>query len=809
MSVFDNLHYNYRFFLARPNKEIINELNVIQPVYSPQFKSIDELTFTLNYYENNWLQQKDINFDLIKNDYLILMEIRHNDTLKQSQYFIINEITENGIDEETKDIRCFSYEYILTRKNIRSYKNVSLLYDPTKQEQGILNYILDYKLNNDWTISYIDSSFIGVYRSFDIAEQTIIELFSDLERIYNCVFLYDTIDNNIQIKKLEDVGQNRDMILDPSNYLKNITVNTRTSDLITRYWFYGKNNISINKYNVTGQSYIDNFTFFRNSSYLSQDLLDALDDYDVVLETQKTVFTSYLDQLDDLNEDLLLRQNELADLNSELNIILDNEDIAIFNNDHTSYSTYRSQEIEKRDQISSKEAEINSLTSQISSVQYDINDLKNALSYQDNFTEKQIKEIQRFIKEKTITISNIDDEKTLYDYALYYVEQNKQPPVEFSVDSIDILSCSEHSDEWNKIQLADFININVERLNINYLPVRLVSYSHDISNNSLKLEFSSTNERNLEIDNWMFMMKKPQQVSNIVEVERDNYNSYIDEKGNIIYTGSILESITNPIIAPDGSEIGTRGFQFRQTVGDNYQMRIVGDKLCLTNDGWNTFSNVISGSGIEVERFDKKARVQIKPNNNIGFKIQKGNGYGSYTDTLYIDNDGNAVFSGTISASTIIGSTIIGGSLTVGTNYKLSITEQSLNGLINFSSLGGTSFASIGYNEHNLFIESDNRIYQHAGGVQIEGTNSLALASGGVMYGNASDITLTALEKDIRLNTPYGKAYYNNSEIAIKAHDHGNDYVKSYTGQNLSLVATESGIVIRVNGITLGSIFYD
>jgi phage minor structural protein len=40
-------------------------------------------------------------------------------------------------------------------------------------------------------------------------------------------------------------------------------------------------------------------------------------------------------------------------------------------------------------------------------------------------------------------------------------------------------------------------------------------------------------------------------------------------------------------------------------------------------------------------------------------------------------------------------------------------------------------------------------------------------------------------------------------------HSHGNDYVKSYTGQNLSLVATETGIVVRVNGVTLGSIFYD
>ena len=793
MNVFDNLHYNYRFFLARPDKELVNELNVVQPIYSPQFKNIDELTFSLNYYENNWIQEKDINFDLLKNEYLILMEIRYNNTLKWSQYFIINEITENGIEKESKDIRCFSYEFILTRKNIRSYKNVSLLYDPTNEEQGILNYVLNYKLNNDWTISYIDPSFIGVYRSFDIAEQTIIELFSDLEKTYNCVFLYNTTNNSIQIKKIEDVGQNKDMILDPSNYLKNITINTRTSDLITRYWFYGRNNKSINKFNVTGQSYIDDFTFFRNESYMSQSLLTALDNYDEVLESQQTIFTSYLDQLDSLNESLLTKQNELATLNSELNIILDNEDVAIFNNNHSSYSTYRSQEITKRGQITSKESEITSLTSQIVGIQNNINSLKLSLSYNNNFTEEQIKELQRFIKEKTITLSNIDDELTLYDYALYYVEQNKQPPVEFSVDSIDILSCSEHSDEWNKIQLADFININVERLNINYLPVRLISYSHDISNNSLKLEFSSTNERNLEIDNWMFMMKKPQQVANTVEVERDNYNSYIDEKGNIIYTGSILESITNPIIAPDGSEIGTRGFQFRQTVGDNYQMRIVGDKLCLTNDGWNTFSNVISGSGIEVERFDKKARVQIKPNSNIGFKIQKGNGYGSYTDTLYIDNDGNAVFSGTlsgadgtfsgtISASNIIGSTISGSTVIAGTSSKIKIYDD------DSTRFGTLEFLVGDYRQAAIWYQSTYSI------LHIE-------ANGGQINIDAADLNFNGHS--------IATEQWVNDYYSPRTHNHGDAYVKSHTGQDLSLVATEFGIVVRVNGVTLGSILYD
>lgn len=790
--ILDNLHYNYRFYLTKPNKELINELIVKQPVYSPQFKSIDELTFQFDYLENNWLQEKNINYDIIKNEYLILMEIRYNDELKKSQYFIISELTENAIEADYKEVHCFSYEFILSRKNIRSYKNVSLLYDSTNQEQGILNYVLDYKLHNDWTISFIDPSLVSIYRSFDISEQSIIELFSDLERSYNCVFLFDTVNNDIQIKKLEDVGQNRDCILDETNYLSNVSITTKTNELVTRYWFYGYNNISINMYNVTGQSYIDSFDFFRTSDYMSQSLLDALDNYDIILENNKTLFTQYLESLNTLNGSLLTKQNELATLNSELNIILDNEDIAIFNNNHSSYSTYRSQETSKRSQITTKENEISSIQSQIIDINNNINALKTALSYNNNFTEEQLKELQRFIKEKTISISNISDELTLYNYALDYIEYNKNPITEFSIDSIDILSCSDYQIDWDKIKIGDFLNLNVSRINIDYLPVRLVAYTHDIQNNSLQLEFSSNNERNLEVDYWAFMMKKPQQTSTTVEMERPNYNSYIDDRGNIIFTGSTINSITNPIIAPDGSSLGERGFLFTQTVGANRQMRIVGDKLCVTDDNWITFSNILSGDGLEVERTDRRARVQIKPNNNIGFRIQKGNGSGSYTDTLYIDNDGNAVFSGTISASTITGSTISGSTMIAGINTKIKIHD---GGSTKFGTL---EFLAADYRQAAIWYESTYSI------LHIE-------ADGRQINIDADDLNFNGypIATEQWVDNNYPTKWFVDDYYSPRTHNHGDDYVKSHTGQDLSLVATDTGIAVRVNGVTLGSIFYD
>ena len=55
----------------------------------------------------------------------------------------------------------------------------------------------------------------------------------------------------------------------------------------------------------------------------------------------------------------------------------------------------------------------------------------------------------------------------------------------------------------------------------------------------------------------------------------------------------------------------------------------------------------------------------------------------------------------------------------------------------------------------------------------------------------------------------YPTKWFVDDYYSPRTHNHGDAYVKSHTGQDISLVATESGIVVRVNGVTLGSISYD
>lgn len=84
--------------------------------------------------------------------------------------------------------------------------------------------------------------------------------------------------------------------------------------------------------------------------------------------------------------------------------------------------------------------------------------------------------------------------------------------------------------------------------------------------------------------------------------------------------------------------------------------------------------------GFEAIRSDNKARTIM--NATEGIKIQQGDGTGNvWTDVIYLDVNGNAVFEGTVQASDFVGGTInIGtGAFTVDNTGNVAITTGSIN----------------------------------------------------------------------------------------------------------------------------------
>lgn len=621
--------YIYELLLCKPNNERteVAYIHYTNLDYSPRFKDITQLNFTISYFEalpNGSVVNQD--FDKIIGNYLVKLNIKiHNgvnDEIISTQYFTIINPTLNGVDKDYKELICFSLEYKLTKRKLRGYKKVSYLYD-TNGTNGLLNYIVS-QLNNAWIIGDIDESLIGLQRSFNYASVSYIEVFKDIERIFNAVVDFDTVNMKININLLSNVGENTDLFISQDNYLKKFSQSEKHDQIITKLYCYGNNNLGIASKNITGQNYLIDLSYYRTSKYMDDDLLQAWDDYDAILESHKGEFSGYLSQLATLNTSLNSKQSELVALNVTLIQYQDNMNIAIKNGSSLghNYSYWYNLYLTQQGLINTKKNEITSVQNSITSVNNNITTLNSQVSLENNFSSEQLKLMNKyFISEDDLTISEIENAQTLYEENIYQLNKRKIPVVDIELDLVDLLSISIAKREWHKIKIGDYINIDYKRYNIDCLPIRLVAYSHNPLNNKLTLTFNNQDEFN---DDYYYNQKifnKNAQTTNTVEVERPNYNLFIDEQGNILYNGQEISSINNPISLPDGSTIGNNGLVMSDSPTANSQMRILGDRILFTENNWANVSVGIDGSGIHAINIDG---VNITGSNITGTNITGG-----------------------------------------------------------------------------------------------------------------------------------------------------------------------------------------
>jgi hypothetical protein len=616
--IIQGTYLQYELILTKPNKEEISVLDAYSIEYSPRFNGIDVLNFQINYNLNGWLQEKNIDFDNIKGNYLILMNIKKNDEVIKQQYFTIWLTEDIGVEKDSKRVSCYAYQYLWGKKKIRSYKDVRKIYDGQTYSfsdntvGGLMDYIIQYKLKG-WGVSSISPSLQNIYRTFDISEMTLIELVSEIEKQYNCILIFNTVNQTIQIKAITEIGENKGLFISEENLMKNIKRNIKVDEVITKLYVYNNEGDSINAKNITGQSYLLNFNYYRTLDYMSQNLLDALDAYDIVLTNNQSVFEGYLTTLSGYQTTLLIKQNELAVLNAEKLVIEDALDVQknTYSSNNSTYDSIYDDLQDKEQEIEDKEDEISATQVLINGVNANITTLNTLVSMETNFTESQLIELDRLTFEDTIQL-NITDATQLYEEGLYYSNLKSTPPIEFTIETADILSLVEYQSDWDKIlSLGDFINVDYRKFNVNSLEVRLIEFTHSPDSNSLSLKFSNKNELNTDFLYLNDIWKKPFQASVTAEIERPTYKEYEVDKDDILFNGDIIDTADTEI--KSGSNfINSRGF-IGSDIGGTGAIQIKNDKIIFSDSDpiWENFYTLLSGNGLYMETSDKTSRTLI------------------------------------------------------------------------------------------------------------------------------------------------------------------------------------------------------
>jgi hypothetical protein len=693
-------NYTYEMYLCKPydsmvgctpNHEILGCLTECSEISSvkEELRNVSELNFSINKYWNDidrdwgsYNAKTNENFDLVVDGLYVLLQKYIDDTLQKEEYFYICNTKFIGDQRLVKEVSCYSKEYLWNKIKIRNFTDSDTFsttrkiytgdtFDAaTPSLGGIMDYVIQEKLQDTWFVTYVSPEIENVYRTFDFNESSIPEVIRRIEDMFNCICFKDTAYHQLRFIHYDELSLNSNVVISDRNFLNNITKEIKTDEIVTRLYVSGKDDTVINGVNVTGKPYIDNFDYFHNSTYMSDSLYNALNDYNDLKEYYESnstpTFSELLSTLTTKQTELTTLQTELFNLQTELYQLEDNEDLLLKILRYINPGEYNDAHeltLAKETEITIKETEIANKEAEIITIQENITAITLALEYSERFTTSELIELQQFINEDTVNCDTDDDDE-LYAYGVEVMGIRSTPPIDFTLSLVDLYNTIDGRYEWDKIELGNVINLEFEDFSISTQP-RITAITHSSDNDDLSLTVSNKPFFNSELDYLSSMMAITQQNSTLLNNERETYLEYSNNEENLIQSGDEIDTENNTISMGDGTTLTRRGQFLRDVLEATGQMRILGDRILFTRNNWEDedgISVAITSEGIFCEKFfaitNGDGSVEINENSivitdmdltmttardntiylnpDIGFKILQGS-----TPTFYAETDGS------------------------------------------------------------------------------------------------------------------------------------------------------------------------
>lgn len=478
-------------------------------------QTISELTFTVSkYYGVN----NEINplYDELKNERFI--------DLDDVETYIIKSVKE--VNDTSKTITAYSREKKLCKSKVE-FEDICLTLK-TRDENISSCYTLDELLYEDtgWRLGYISdrvlyTSNLTIEDILNNAESdetniTNIEklryqesvstnwydyIMDDISTQFECYPIFDSYNKVINLYDESELGDNLELVLSYDNYLKLNEKTTSTEEIVTRLTLVGNEDLTVVNCNPTGLRYIENFTYYIENEEMSNDLIDALELYDIMTkertirwnelrilkEEKNTVFT-------EKQKKLLLAYSMIQSLETALNMTTSD-----------SYKSVLSQQLtEQIDQRTLLERDINILYAEIQTISEEITVL-NKLCRKEYATDRNgdlifnselLDELKEFIYQDTYTNDNITSDTDLLKLGLKQLGELSRPTKSWTIDSVNFIERLLDNDARNQwegqLGLGDMIILKGDTAE----PIYLVGYTQDFKNQRLHLQISNKKANN-------------------------------------------------------------------------------------------------------------------------------------------------------------------------------------------------------------------------------------------------------------------------------------------------------------------------
>ena len=505
---------SYTLILCKMNGKKMGMIPYTSVEIKRGIKTVSELSFTVSKYygEDNKL---NILYDELKTERFIYLD--------EDECYVIKSISEQN--EKIKTVTAYSREKKLF-KITAEFEDISitlktpyadiegcfsldeLLYDATgwhigyvspkvlyKSNETILNNITketEATLTTEEKLRYQESVSTNWYDYIN----------NDISEQFECFPVFNSYDKTIDLYSDEELGNDPNLILSYDNYLKNIECVSDTEDIITKLTLSGNDDLTISEVNPSGDTYVENFSYFIESKEMSDSLITALELYYKMVKIRAVEWNR-------LREEKAEKESVMTAKKTELLLVYSTIKSVEFAISQSSDEAFNSKQQERLVELNDKkvllERDINLLNTEINLLQESIENInklcKKKYATDENgrliFNEQLLNELKDFIYQDTYSNDSITEALTLMRIGEKQLSGKCYPKKTWSVDSINFIERlidNGFRQHWNgELGLGDMIILKGnESIEIIYL----IGYTQKFDDKTIQLELSNKKEEN-------------------------------------------------------------------------------------------------------------------------------------------------------------------------------------------------------------------------------------------------------------------------------------------------------------------------
>lgn len=505
---------SYTLILCKMNGKKMGMIPYTSVEIKRGIKIVSELSFTVSkYYGED--DKLNILYDELKTERFIYLD--------EDECYVIKSISEQN--EKIKTVTAYSREKKLF-KITAEFEDISitlktpyddiegcfsldeLLYDATgwhigyvspkvlyKSNETILNNITketEATLTTEEKLRYQESVSTNWYDYIN----------NDISEQFECFPVFNSYDKTIDLYSDEELGNDPNLILSYDNYLKNIECVSDTEDIITKLTLSGNDDLTISEVNPSGDTYVENFSYFIESKEMSDSLITALELYYKMVKIRAVEWNR-------LREEKAEKESVMTAKKTELLLVYSTIKSVEFAISQSSDEAFNSKQQERLVELNDKkvllERDINLLNTEINLLQESIENInklcKKKYATDENgrliFNEQLLNELKDFIYQDTYSNDSITEALTLMQIGERQLSEKCYPKKTWSVDSINFIERlidNGFRQHWNgELGLGDMIILKGnESIEIIYL----IGYTQKFDDKTIQLELSNKKEEN-------------------------------------------------------------------------------------------------------------------------------------------------------------------------------------------------------------------------------------------------------------------------------------------------------------------------